>query len=818
MSPRRIVILRSFAIAAGFGSIAHAQTPLSGNVFDGGGGPLVGGTVYHATGQIVVPAGQTLTIPPGVIIKFSGNGMSVEGTLSAVGTSTSKIVFTSIQDDAAGGDTNGNGPSSGAPDQWQGFALGNAADASVLDYAEIAYTGVGFSPAIRCDAANITLRRSTLRDGQHGLLLLVNDARPIVENSAFARSGSQPCVFGATLDALPKFAANTAAGSGAGNFIRVDAPAPAADVSIVADDLLNGWLVFSNGISVPVGRTLTLGPGIFAKPTTTSAVQIDGNLVTLGTQESPVVFTSFPDDVYGGDTNNNGPSTGAPDQWVGLRFAASAGASALANTVVRYTGVGFSAAIEILGSSPTFTDCLFRNGQYGAIDLNGIPAAPSFVRCAFQDNFNYAAQIPIGAAAGFVDCVALGSTYGQFLRIVDGALSSSITLGPENLVNGAFVLASTLVVPQGVTLTLRPGATFKCEVAAGVTIQGALNVAADGSKPVVFTRIEDDEFGGDTNSNGPSAGFTDSWYGVSFAATATGSVVGARVRYSGAGYTPGFDVQSPNVSLRAVRADDCAHDGIRVYAHSGEARDWTAWKCRDNGIALHGGSFAIRNATVTQTMGNGIRNHGGFGGSIRDSILFGNFSGDVSGITAGSVSWSLVAALAGQNNNIGGDPLFVSGATGDLRLAAGSPCIEGGDPASGGTGADAGGAPRFADGNLDGVRRIDAGAYEFSNVYLAVGGTPKPGGVLTVATSGTPSLPALLAIGFDGQVELPPYGTLFINVSLPWLLLPFATVPLSAPLPIPSDLSVPLEVAFQAIVTSGPQANLSNVQHVRLTH
>jgi hypothetical protein len=566
MSSTRVLRPRSVLaalLAATFATPALGQVPISGTIHDGAGGPLLAGTVYHATSDLLVPTGTTLTIQAGAIVKFQLNVLHVEGTLLAVGASASRIRFTSIHDDSAGGDTNGNGPSSGGPDQWRGIVFGADADASVLEYVDVAYSGWGFIPAVRSDGADLTLRNVRLRDGQHGLLQLTNGARPIVEGCDFQRSGSQPAVFGATFDALPGFAANTASGAGAGNFIRVDHNAPSGSVSIGRDDCLNGWLVLPNGLNLPAGLTLSLGAGIVVKPGNLTGIHVDGTLITSGTQEDPVVFTSLSDDLYGGDTNNDGPSIGGPDQWQGLRFTATAGGSSLANTVVRCTGWGFHAAIEIFGSSPTFSDCLLRDGQHGAIDFNGTVATPTFTRCAFQNNFNYAVQIPLAAAAGFIDCIALGSTYGQFLRIVDGTVATPLVLGPENMVNGAFVLANQLVVPQGSSLTLRRGVVFKSENGVGATIHGAIDVQADGSSPVVFTRIEDDAFGGDTNSNGPSSANTDSWTGVHASVTATGILKGVRVRYSGWGFTAGIQADSPALIVRDARVDRCAHDARR---------------------------------------------------------------------------------------------------------------------------------------------------------------------------------------------------------------------------------------------------------------
>lgn len=62
-------------------------------------------------------------------------------------------------------------------------------------------------------------------------------------------------------------------------------------------------------------------------------------------------------------------------------------------------------------------------------------------------------------------------------------------------------------------------------------------------------------------------------------------------------------------------------------------------------------------------------------------------------------------------NVITADPLFVA-APGDLRLAAGSPAIDTGDPAGAGPATDLDGAARVTDGNGDGTARRDMGAYE----------------------------------------------------------------------------------------------------------
>ena len=68
-------------------------------------------------GSIYIPAGSTLGIQPGAVLKGTGSsywygkgtGLEVEGILTAVGTTEDPIVFTSINDDNYAGDTNNNG-------------------------------------------------------------------------------------------------------------------------------------------------------------------------------------------------------------------------------------------------------------------------------------------------------------------------------------------------------------------------------------------------------------------------------------------------------------------------------------------------------------------------------------------------------------------------------------------------------------------------------------------------------------------------------------------------------------------------------------
>src|SRR3989344_4809797 len=58
---------------------------------------------YVISGEYIVPSSATLEIEPGVVLKFyTDSSLKVNGALSAEGTSSEPIVFTSLHDDDCG--------------------------------------------------------------------------------------------------------------------------------------------------------------------------------------------------------------------------------------------------------------------------------------------------------------------------------------------------------------------------------------------------------------------------------------------------------------------------------------------------------------------------------------------------------------------------------------------------------------------------------------------------------------------------------------------------------------------------------------------
>jgi uncharacterized repeat protein (TIGR01451 family) len=173
----------------------------------------LGSYVHLVAGNLTVPAGGTLTINPGAVVKFAaGAGITVTagGSLNAPGTVALPIAFTSIKDDSVGGDSNGDGSATTpAPGDWVGLSiLGQTA----LNHCDIRYggntgSGGGASGVIIVDGGSLVLSNSTLEstlyDGisvSGGNALIVNTILRDIDRVIWAIDGGYVHLLDCTFD------------------------------------------------------------------------------------------------------------------------------------------------------------------------------------------------------------------------------------------------------------------------------------------------------------------------------------------------------------------------------------------------------------------------------------------------------------------------------------------------------------------------------------------------------------------------------------------------------------------------------------------
>ena len=92
---KRIITSIVMSIALSGSMVLFAQTPVNG-IINANTTWTLANSPYIVTGNLLVSSGVTLTIEPGVLVKFGYPlYLQVDGTLIAQGTSSHKIIFTS---------------------------------------------------------------------------------------------------------------------------------------------------------------------------------------------------------------------------------------------------------------------------------------------------------------------------------------------------------------------------------------------------------------------------------------------------------------------------------------------------------------------------------------------------------------------------------------------------------------------------------------------------------------------------------------------------------------------------------------------------
>jgi hypothetical protein len=147
------------------------------------------GTTYYLRNDVSIGSDRTLTVAPGVVVKFGmGRSLLVNGNnsaLRALGTASDPVYFTSMRDDTVGGDTNNDGASSlPARGNWSRIQFGeNSDDANCLiDRAVVAYgsnESYGYHGAIELLSASPTIQNSTIRDSLY-YGILANNSTPVL--------------------------------------------------------------------------------------------------------------------------------------------------------------------------------------------------------------------------------------------------------------------------------------------------------------------------------------------------------------------------------------------------------------------------------------------------------------------------------------------------------------------------------------------------------------------------------------------------------------------------------------------------------------
>jgi len=404
-------------------SLAAADTTISSNITTNQTWTTASSTYIVTTG-IAINAGVTLTINPGVIVKFSGimSGITVNGTLNAQGTALAPIYFTSYKDDTVNGDTNGDATSTTpAGGDWFWFSI-PAGGAATIDNAIIRYGGSFNTALFYNNGGNLTLANSevassskygiwtysgistiasstidhnasygiyhtggtttvatsTIRDhSTYGFSTQSGTGNLILTNNIFSGNLQGGGLVNLADSANVTHTNNSATGQGKGGMVIYGSPNKAQTWGA---DPLFPYIISTTTGSVTVSTyAITLNPGAIIKfeGTTAGFAGNSGTFTAAGTTQSPVYFTSIKDDTVGGDTNGNGTgTTPSAGDWDGL-MSQNYSNLTLNNTVIRYGGSkmlyanGVNSVINLFNSEVASSSSAGIYSDAGTVNATG---------------------------------------------------------------------------------------------------------------------------------------------------------------------------------------------------------------------------------------------------------------------------------------------------------------------------------------------------------------------------------------------------------------------------------------------------------------
>jgi flagellar hook assembly protein FlgD len=546
MRSQSLILACTLGLAFSAASAAAGQTTVGGTLtanseWTAGGGP------YIAAHGFSIAAGVTLTVDPGVMVELgSGQSVIVAGTLNAIGSSASPIVFTSTSGTPAGswGSINFNSGSSGrfsfVTVSYAGSASSSTAGAidifsgtgGTLAFDNLKVSGSGSSGIYLYGTASaLTLSDSTITGSAYYGVILVNGSTAGVSATAFTGNGAYALsVDGSSaLTGLTGLSA-TANGGGAKNGIEYRGGAISGAQTWPPG--LDWYMTASP--STTAASALTLGAGAVLHFAPNQGMNISGNLTAIGTSGSPILFTSM-SGTSPGSWNaivfNNGSSGHL--SYVTVSYGGAGGYSTTGAVNVNSGAggtVGFdnltitasaSSGIVVNGSSAALTltnSTISASAFYGLMLLNG--GGASVTESVFNNNGAYPLSTAAGCPlSGLTAITASGNGSGRNgIEHRGGVIAAPAT--ETWLAVLPWYLTGGLGVNPGATLSLSPGLVVNVAGGQSISVAGTLSAQGTVAAPIAFLSPNPTPYPG-------------IWNGITFSTGSSGQVAYTSLSYAG---------------------------------------------------------------------------------------------------------------------------------------------------------------------------------------------------------------------------------------------------------------------------------------------
>jgi hypothetical protein len=406
--------------------LAPAATYVSGNITQDTTWTIAG-SPYVMTETVTVAQGVTLTIEAGVTIMASGGTgyamLSIEegAHLDAVGTPATPIVFTSVTDSG--------------PGEWTSVVI------------------VG--------SANI--QNAHFRNSEFNLDIWGASGGQVVLQDCLISHSSMAGMYVA-VDALHRLEmSNVTFLNNAQNRIRImhysDGDQLVGDVLLKPMPGLEGYEYYLEGsnvtpiLKVPPGVTFTLNADTRLIMPEFGILHVGGNLQVPGELDHPVTFT--PTDII--------PSVPGYDLWTGIVFDET-GSGMLSHADIRYAG---AAGVGVFGSTDSMVkveNSTIADGHFGII------SSPDALHRLEMNNVTFANNVfnRVG--------LEVGTGFDTF--------SADTVLTAQPGLEGYSTLEDhdRIVVPTGVTVTMKPGAALFLPDLMRIEVEGSFYITGSATQ------------------------------------------------------------------------------------------------------------------------------------------------------------------------------------------------------------------------------------------------------------------------------------------------------------------------------------------------